>query len=689
MWALALALLLLVPCAPAQQPDIRVGILSLYRLSQLTVVYNAPAPPQKALKRRGRKEVLTVAPSPASSGTRRELAVSAVGELVRAGEEITPRLVIQGEFQITGPQIRVQDLRFPLEISARGGHLRAILRLPVEEYVAAVVQGETAGLMPPEALKAMAVAARSYATRFRERHKRQGFDFCDTTHCQYLQLDVKPVVRAAVQETSGELLWDHGTPLAAYYHKDCGGRTESAAAVWPDQRSSFLSAHEDPYCRRSAPPGLDGSSQASAGGRPADSGTGAWRSEIARADLERALATAGFKLPRGWKRISIVERTPAGRARTLRFYPAIGHWPLALGSQPAANGQGPTAFSLSASSLRFAVGRALGWNTLKSDWYEVSSVGAEKGDAGTVYVFSGRGVGHGVGLCQAGAAEMAREGRDYREILDFYYAHAPIGRSAQGIPWKTLHTQKFDLTAVKSSDAAMVLPAARSALEWAQAQTGLALRARPVLEVFPTVAMFRDATGEPGWVAASTHSSNKQQATSNEQQASSNKQQATSNEQQASSNKQQASSNKQQASGNKQQASRSTAEVDGPRGSGLLPEACCWKLQLQPPAALKGRLGAVLRHEFLHLLIESNCREGTPLWFREGLAVYLSGDPAPVESSLTPAQIDEAIESRRSEGELRRVYAAAAARVRKLEQQYGRTSLIEWVREGMPGARSQ
>ena len=81
----------------------------------------------------------------------------------------------------------VQHVRSKVEISAKNGSLQVIASLPVEEYVGVVLQGETAGNMPPEALKALAVAIRSYTSRFRERHKEDGFDFCDTTHCQFLQ----------------------------------------------------------------------------------------------------------------------------------------------------------------------------------------------------------------------------------------------------------------------------------------------------------------------------------------------------------------------------------------------------------------------------------------------------------------------------------------------------------------------
>src|SRR6266511_4955582 len=76
--------------------------------------------------------------------------------------------------------------------------------LPLERYVAAVVAGESSVFRSAEALKAMAVAARTYAVRFRGRHLRDGFDFCDTAHCQRADLNaITRRIEVAVAETAG------------------------------------------------------------------------------------------------------------------------------------------------------------------------------------------------------------------------------------------------------------------------------------------------------------------------------------------------------------------------------------------------------------------------------------------------------------------------------------------------------
>jgi stage II sporulation protein D len=552
-------LLLLETLCAAQQPDMRVRLLTLYQLPRITV---RPAQGAKV--------------SWSAGSARRELTfdltIHAHGNLVEVGGHSSENVTLDGEFVISGDHGPTKHVRGAVEVTAKDGFLLVVMSMPVEQYVAAVLQGETAGNMPEEALKALAVAIRSYATRFRERHKDEGFDFCDTTHCQYLRLDPQPAVLAAVKQTTGELLWDRGTPLAAYYHKDCGGQTEDAAAVWPDQASPALVAHPDPYCVRTEHD---------------------WRSEISRSDLNRAISSAGLTVPPGWNRIAITEQTPSGRAQTLRF--------------GAGNAQSGT--SVSASTLRFALGRTLGWNTLKSDSYSITIQGDH-------FIFVGNGVGHGVGLCQTGAVEMARQGKTYREILAFYYPGALTGRSAQGIPWTSVQTESFELRVVNAGDRVPARTAARSALEWATEHSGLALHSLPLIEVYPTVAMFRDATGEPGWVAASTRHQ---------------------------------------------------------------------RMRVQSPSVLHEKFENVVRHEFLHMLVEDNAEPRTPLWFREGLVVYLGGDPpAADEVTMTGAKVEWAITSRENLSDMREAYAQAAAMVRDLDRRHGRAQLLAWLRSGLP-----
>ncbi len=93
-----------------------------------------------------------------------------------------------------------------LRIESRDGFLLLTLSMPLERYVAAVLQGESAGFKSGEALKAMAVAARTYAVHFDSRHRSEGFDFCDTTHCQDVRLGNESArVLAAVDGNGGRI----------------------------------------------------------------------------------------------------------------------------------------------------------------------------------------------------------------------------------------------------------------------------------------------------------------------------------------------------------------------------------------------------------------------------------------------------------------------------------------------------
>ncbi|MEZ5351696.1 MAG: SpoIID/LytB domain-containing protein [Bryobacteraceae bacterium] len=120
------------------------------------------------------------------------------------------------------------------------------------------------------------------------------------------------------------------------------------------------------------------------------------------------------------------------------------------------------------------------------------------------FQLEGYGAGHGVGLCHSGAIERARAGHGYRRILDFYFPGAKAGITAQGLGWSRRSGERIELWSVEPGRDESLLGAAAEALRAAEARFGARLESRPVLRVYPDVAVFRDATGEPGWVLAST-----------------------------------------------------------------------------------------------------------------------------------------------------------------------------------------
>jgi stage II sporulation protein D len=362
---------------------------------------------------------------------------------------------------LVAPLLNAAEVRVQLRTS----HGVTVQTLPLERYVAAVLAGESGEFQSAEALKAMAVAARTYAVKMRGRHASEGFDLCDTTHCQRVELaGVTPRLEQAAADTAGELLWYEGKLAFTPYTRDCGGRTEDASALWPDLGAPYLKSHDDAYCTRA--------------------GTSAWQWAGDPRRIAEALRLSGLRAPAALDRVAILDRTASGRASTLV---------LAGGNEARGN----ESVRISAGSLRFAVGRELGWNTIRSDRYEIRSSGGR-------VVFEGTGSGHGAGLCQRGAEQMGIAGRSYREILAYYYPGTVPGLNAKGLSWQRLGGETMSmLTARPDQDRAALAAAERLARGLAQ-RTQWPLPARMELRVYPDLDTFRNATGEPGWVAAHT-----------------------------------------------------------------------------------------------------------------------------------------------------------------------------------------
>ncbi len=344
------------------------------------------------------------------------------------------------------------------KVRSRAGHLQLLLTIDSERYVALALAGEAAPDEPMESLKAMAVVIRTFALKNTGRHAPEGFDLCDSTHCQALRYGrTSSTIDQAVLATSGETLWYHGSRAEVFYTQNCGGMTEAASNVWSALHAPYLVAHPDPYCVRRGP--------------------ATWQADIPVAEIEAIFRAQGWRAPTHIDSARVLRRTASSRALLLEF-----------------QGAGRRAL-VSASSFRFAVDRTLGWNRLRSDWYTIAVAG------GVIHI-SGRGYGHGVGLCQAGAREMAVEGKNYRDILAFYFPGTHIGVDGPDGGWRTETESGWTLTSVGAT------PQLRSdaAAAWIAAQRLFPPRtpALPTVRVFPDTELFRESAQEPGWVLADT-----------------------------------------------------------------------------------------------------------------------------------------------------------------------------------------
>ena len=253
------------------------------------------------------------------------------------------------------------------------GALLIIDRVALERYVASVIQAE-GGALPPAALEAQAVVSRSYAVAQLGRHR--AFDFCDLTHCQLDRAeDPLPAVQLAMKHTAGKVLREGEATVPAFFHSACGGATSSSSDVFREGTVKGVSdLKTDGTALCAAAEGFD------------------WQWELKSSELERALSLP----PAGETRI--LRRDAAGRALELVINGRKLAGPLFLAD----------------------VTRRVGYQGLRSLRFSVE----RRGDS---FLFKGRGVGHGVGFCQAGAAALARGGKSGAEILKHYFPDAEVG----------------------------------------------------------------------------------------------------------------------------------------------------------------------------------------------------------------------------------------------------------------------
>lgn len=474
----------------------------------------------------------------------------------------------------------------PVRVSING----RTTTLPIEDYVARVVAGEGQPKAADAAQQALAITARTFALANLRRHRREGYDLCDTTHCQVVRPATAASTRAA-QATAGRILTHNGQPATVFYSALCGGHSEMASEVWPGA-VDYSGSHADDACREE--PG--------------------WASEVRAADVEKALRAAGHRGDR-LRDLRVLQRNTSGRVTRVRV-------------------DGFTPAEISGHELRMAVGRIAGWQQMKSTAFEVQRSGAG-------YRFTGRGFGHGVGLCVVGAGNRAARGGTADEILNFYYPTLRVSRYAPRVsttvaagagakpPAPGRQTAKGatsgtaarapaaassavtpPVTPAAPADVEVALPAAeetlradllravRAARDDIAARAGVTAPASIRVTVHPTVDAFARATGQPWWVSGAS---------------------------------------------------------DG-RSIDLLP------LTVLRQRGIDQR---TVRHEVAHVLLDSALAD-RPLWVREGAAFYFA---APAEERDTPARVpcprDEEFLRPVSAGTHRSAYARAEACFRR------------------------
>jgi stage II sporulation protein D len=303
----------------------------------------------------------------------------------------------------SGPHARAAQTDAPaaeVRIGVLKNGTYEVVSLPLETYVARVLAGEALPGSAPAAMEALAIAIRTYTVENLGRHRGEGFDLCDQTHCQVMRNSSLITERAAAA-TAGQILLYRGEPATVYYSASCGGHTEKPSNVWPGAEDPpYLPSQDDDGC----------------GGAPA------WSSELSLADLERAFVAAGY---RGRLRdMRVARRNDARRVQELQL-------------------EGMTPPRISGQDLRVAVGRTLGWQYVQSTLFELTR-------NGNAVRLRGQGNGHGVGMCVIGSSRLAAAGRTASQILRQYYP----GTTIAPVPPRLTRAQPNDPSAPRAAGGA-------------------------------------------------------------------------------------------------------------------------------------------------------------------------------------------------------------------------------------------
>jgi peptidoglycan hydrolase-like amidase len=352
-----------------------------------------------------------------------------------------------------------QDFQGALCCVAAADGLTLINELPLEAYLTSVISSEMSAAGPVELLRSHAIVSRSWLLaqlagspvgapvaaapvpqepaeirRWYDRESHAAFDVCPDDHCQRYQGITRAFSREAfeaVRSTRGVALVDGDAVCDARYSKSCGGMTEVFATAWDERRVPYLQAVYDgdasppglelpdrgpeaaerwilssppAYCRRADPaflarilPGFDQETP----------DFYRWEVAYTAEELGRILAA---RLGRELGRVAALEpleRGPSGRIRRLRIRAETDT--LVVGKE-------------------LEIRRALSRSHLYSSALVVQAQGADADGFPLRFRLIGAGWGHGVGLCQIGAAAMADAGAGHERILEHYFRGARLRR---------------------------------------------------------------------------------------------------------------------------------------------------------------------------------------------------------------------------------------------------------------------
>ena len=314
--------------------------------------------------------------------------------------------------------------------------LTVVNTLPLEEYVYGIIAREISPAWPAEAVKAQAVAARTYALYSLGKHRGDGYDVCATTDCQVYGGKTAEDTRAikAVDDTRGVIVTYKGKPVPAYFHGSGGGFTENSENVWGGHHPALRGV-----------PDFDQKS-------PHYS----WEKQMTQKEVEAALESAGIKIgslrtielsPLTKPPVTSFDRGTSGRIKELRLVGSTGSVVVSGTKLRTILGLNSTLFDIKVTlpaekSVQFEITDSYGGRDTKTVPINVKplpgkadkpNIRSVTGRANETIVFTGFGWGHGIGLSQWGAKAMAEKAPAgdtayFREILKHYYTGVEISK---------------------------------------------------------------------------------------------------------------------------------------------------------------------------------------------------------------------------------------------------------------------
>ena len=299
---------------------------------------------------------------------------------------------------------RHEDQEFAGELEIRDnadGTQTAINTLNLEDYLCSVISSEMSANSPIELLKAHAVISRSWAIRAMEHPNHEGFHVCADDHCQRYEGLRRMNERAvqAVRETAEQVLMFGDEICDCRYYKCCGGRSEIWRTCWEDIDVPYIQSVECPYCGRVGEKTLrlvlNDYDQETKDFHD-------WKVVYTDNELDEIVHTRYPNIGH-ITALEVLHRGVSGRIDSLRIA-----------------GTNRTEVIGKELNIRYALSR----KCLYSSWFEISH-------SDGIWTLTGHGWGHGAGLCQIGAAQMAEEGFTYEQILAHYYVGTRISLAAK------------------------------------------------------------------------------------------------------------------------------------------------------------------------------------------------------------------------------------------------------------------